>query len=53
MPHLSPMSWILFLIIMWVLMTFIITNMWWFMYKPMNSMNEKMALSSTYSTWKW
>nr|YP_009255784.1 ATP synthase F0 subunit 8 [Placobdella lamothei]CVK87346.1 ATP synthase F0 subunit 8 [Placobdella lamothei] len=53
MPHLSPMTWATFFIILWGLMAIIITSMWWFMYSPMNpTLTSTMNLPNS-DPWKW
>nr|YP_010688061.1 ATP synthase F0 subunit 8 [Torix tukubana]WBR65242.1 ATP synthase F0 subunit 8 [Torix tukubana] len=52
MPHLSPMAWIYFLIMLWFLMLITITNMWWLMMNPSMVLNNLMV-HKKYTNWKW
>nr|YP_010713451.1 ATP synthase F0 subunit 8 [Batracobdella cancricola]WDA96152.1 ATP synthase F0 subunit 8 [Batracobdella cancricola] len=53
MPHLSPMSWIYFLLMMWLCMLLTITNMWWFLLKPSTSFIDNMLNMKKSNLWKW
>nr|YP_010584246.1 ATP synthase F0 subunit 8 [Theromyzon tessulatum]QNV11852.1 ATP synthase F0 subunit 8 [Theromyzon tessulatum]UZT67735.1 ATP synthase F0 subunit 8 [Theromyzon tessulatum] len=53
MPHLSPMSWIYFLSILWFCMLIMITNMWWLKMKPMNPMIKNNTNNKNMLVWKW
>nr|QNZ88937.1 ATP synthase F0 subunit 8 [Hemiclepsis yangtzenensis] len=52
MPHLSPMSWIYFMVMLWLIMMIVITNLWWFLMKPSNNFNNY-NLKNKFINWKW
>nr|AAF31688.1 ATP synthase subunit 8 [Helobdella robusta] len=52
MPHLAPMPWMNFMVILWLLLMIIMSNLWWFMNKPMKQINKN-TLKSSLTSWKW
>nr|QLY90267.1 ATP synthase F0 subunit 8 [Glossiphonia concolor] len=53
MPHLSPMSWMYSLLIIWFCMFMFVTNMWWFSMKPMSPIIKNNTNTKKYMIWNW
>nr|YP_010713425.1 ATP synthase F0 subunit 8 [Alboglossiphonia lata]WDA96100.1 ATP synthase F0 subunit 8 [Alboglossiphonia lata] len=52
MPHLSPMAWIYSLMIIWLTMMMMTSNMWWISPKSMKTLNNKKMFNNILM-WKW
>nr|YP_010614717.1 ATP synthase F0 subunit 8 [Enchytraeus irregularis]WAS35292.1 ATP synthase F0 subunit 8 [Enchytraeus irregularis] len=54
MPHLSPMNWILALLMFWMSMIILLTKSWWSQISimPFNLPKKSLTKSSS-SMWKW
>nr|QMS48896.1 ATP synthase F0 subunit 8 [Haementeria acuecueyetzin] len=51
MPHLSPMNWITFLLLTWLIITMFITNTWWSLFNYKTCTMIKNFSMTNY--WKW
>uniref|UniRef100_A0AAT9J3J3 ATP synthase F0 subunit 8 n=1 Tax=Haementeria sp. COZEM-ANN-HIR-001/002 TaxID=3157987 RepID=A0AAT9J3J3_9ANNE len=51
MPHLSPMNWIMTMMLMWLFMSLFMINTWWFIQsykKPSTTSSSLISIN-----WKW
>nr|QWT29502.1 ATP synthase F0 subunit 8 [Erpobdella sp. JP-2021] len=51
MPHLSPMSWLMTMLLLWLMMTLFTSSIWWFELK--DYMPTLPSCVDMNKTWKW
>nr|WCS91618.1 ATP synthase F0 subunit 8 [Eisenia nordenskioldi pallida] len=52
MPHLSPMSWILAILMFWMTLSILASTLWWTNHLSFSS-KSNFSTSSTQSSWSW
>nr|YP_010869757.1 ATP synthase F0 subunit 8 [Dendrobaena veneta]WGU49267.1 ATP synthase F0 subunit 8 [Dendrobaena veneta] len=53
MPHLSPMSWIISIILFWTSLSMLTSTLWWTSTPQFTSTNNNKATQNKNNSWSW